>query len=116
MANEVQFKRGLKADLPSTKTTGQILFTTDTNEMFIDTSTIDRFQVQGPSMTEATSSVAGSDGSVPAPAASSQSSVLTGDRIVSLNTSDVFGNTPIAGDSGYVHVPDSLVNSYQSCV
>lgn len=49
MANEqVSIKRGLKANIPSTKTAGQILVATDTGEMFVDDSTSSRIQIKDP--------------------------------------------------------------------
>lgn len=49
MANEqVSIKRGLHANLPSTKTSGQILVETDTGVMYIDDSSTSRIQIKDP--------------------------------------------------------------------
>lgn len=49
MANEqVSIKRGLKANIPGTKTAGQILVATDTGEMFVDDTTSSRIQIKDP--------------------------------------------------------------------
>ena len=40
--------------------------------------------------------------------------VLPGDRVVSLNANDVFGNTPIASGTGYVYVHPNRLSSYKS--
>lgn len=47
MENEqIIFKKGLSATIPSTKVVGQILFETDTGVMNIDTSSSTRVQVK----------------------------------------------------------------------
>lgn len=40
--------------------------------------------------------------------------VLPGNRVVSLNATDVFGNTPIASGSGYVYVHPDRLSSYKT--
>ena len=40
--------------------------------------------------------------------------VLPGNRVVSLNADDVFGNTPIASGTGYVYVHPDRLSSYKS--
>ena len=40
--------------------------------------------------------------------------LLPGDRVVSLNAADVFGNTPIANGTGYVYVHPNRLSSYKS--
>lgn len=58
MANElIIFKRGVSANLPPTKTAGQVLFETDTGAMYIDDSDSTRVQIRDTSKVQKTGDV-----------------------------------------------------------
>lgn len=58
MANElIVFKKGISADLPPTKTAGQVLFETDTGAMYIDNTDSERVQIRDTSKVQKTGDV-----------------------------------------------------------